>query len=88
MDNLTILKNLIDNQLDYDTFNLKEILAPNTSPADIISLFHALGWEREDFDTNGWEQDTWNYMVNPQYNFKITFFYSGYFGNLELWKED
>ena len=23
-----------------------------------------------------------------KYDFKITFFYSGYFGNLELWKED
>jgi hypothetical protein len=49
-------------------------------------LVDILGWEKIDFDENGWEQDTWYYFSHPDYDFQIIMFYCGYTFELNLYK--
>ena len=61
-----------------------ELSAINLGPSQFMYLLECLGYERlQDWDTNGWEQDTW-------YNFfkdghpSLTLFYCGYDGEIRL----
>lgn len=47
-------------------------------PANVIDILELLGWEESDFDSNGWEQDTWYDFTHPDYDFGVGFFYCGY----------
>ena len=61
-----------------------ELSAINLGPSQFMYLLECLGYERgDDWDSNGWEQDTW-------YNFfkdghpSLTLFYCGYDGEIRL----
>lgn len=58
------------------------------SPSEIDSTLQDLGWERLDFDSNGWQQDTWYWYANPDYDFQLTMEYSGFYGDLKLYRRD
>lgn len=47
-------------------------------PSNVIDIMELLGWEQSDFDSNGWEQDTWYDFTHPDYDFEVGFFYCGY----------
>lgn len=47
-------------------------------PSNVIDILELLGWEQSDFDSNGWEQDTWYDFTHPDYDFEVGFFYCGY----------
>lgn len=47
-------------------------------PSNVIDILELLGWEQIDFDSNGWEQDTWYDFTHPDYDFEVGFFYCGY----------
>lgn len=57
-------------------------------PANVIDILGLLGWEEIDFDSNGWEQDTWYEFAHPNHNFKITFFYCGYTFKMDLCRKE
>lgn len=57
-------------------------------PANVIDILGLLGWEEIDFDSNGWEQDTWYEFAHPNHNFKITFFYCGYTFKMDLYRKE
>ena len=66
---------------DLDDIELSII---NLGPSQFMQLLENLGYERDDdWDSNGWEQDTW-------YNFfkdghpSLTLFYCGYDGEIRL----
>ena len=68
-------------QKDIDDIELSII---NLGPSQFMYLLECLGYERDDdWDSNGWEQDTW-------YNFfkdghpSLTLFYCGYDGEIRL----
>ena len=58
------------------------------SPAELDTLLREEGWERLDFDTNGWQQDTWYHYKHLNYDFKLVMEYSGFYGDLKLYRED
>lgn len=64
----------------------RSFVEENVCPANIIQTLEALGWERIDFESNGWEQDTWYYFAHQDYDFEITLFYCGYTFNIELYR--
>lgn len=47
-------------------------------PSNVVDILELLGWEQSDFDSNGWEQDTWYDFTHPDYDFEVGFFYCGY----------
>ena len=58
------------------------------SPSEIDNALQELGWERLDFDSNGWQQDTWYWYAHPDYDFQLTMEYSGFYGDLKLYRRD
>lgn len=71
-----------------EKINIREILYGQMSPAKLVKLMEAMGWTESDTDSNGWQQDTWITMTNPTCSFDITIFYSGYYGDLEIYRAD
>lgn len=65
--------------VDLDVFNI--------GPAQCLSILATLGWEREEWDANGWEQDTWYYLYKEN-NSSLTLFYCGYTGEIRLYLEE
>lgn len=64
-----------------------ELSVIDLGPAQFMELLETLDYERIDWDTNGWEQDTW-------YNFRkegypsLCLYYSGYTGEIRLYMKD
>lgn len=61
-----------DDQLNISGFAL--------TPCQVVEIFKELGYEDEEFDTNGWEQDTWYYLFKEDCP-TIVFNYGGYYGD-------
>lgn len=80
------LKNVFPKQKDFilDIRKLTEIYAP----AKLDKILKEEGWKRLDFETNGWQQDTWYYYAHPDYDFQLIMEYSGFYGDLKLYRED
>lgn len=68
--------------------DIRQLLHGNMSPAKLVKLLESMGWTEADTDSNGWQQDTWITMTNHKYSFDLTIFYSGYYGDLELYRND
>lgn len=58
------------------------------SPAELDNTLQENGWERLDFESNGWQQDTWYWYAHPDYDFQLTMEYSGFYGDLKLYRSD
>lgn len=57
-------------------------------PSNVIDILELLGWEQVDFDSNGWEQDTWYDFTHPDYDFEVGFFYCGYTFRMSLSRKE
>ena len=68
-------------------FDLRK-LGLHCAPSDIDDYFVDLGWKRDSFDTNGWQQDTWYYYSHKDYGFEMVMEYSGFYGGLRLYRGD
>lgn len=55
-----------------------DLTAFDLCPSNVIDILELLGWEQSDFDSNGWEQDTWYDFAHPDYDFEVGFFYCGF----------
>lgn len=49
----------------------------NLCPQNVIDVLCNMGYEDEDYDTNGWEQDTWIYFFGEDEDDKLMLFYCG-----------
>lgn len=58
------------------------------SPAKVNDLLAEMYWKRININRNGWQQDTWIQYQSHIHPFDITLFYSGYYGDLELYRSD
>lgn len=58
------------------------------APSELDTILQEYGWERLDFDENGWQQDTWYWYAHPDYDFQLTMEYSGFYGDLKLYRRD
>ena len=58
------------------------------APSEIDNVLEELGWEKIDFNSNGWQQDTWYWYMHPDYDFQLTMEYGGFYGDLKLYRKD
>lgn len=58
------------------------------APSELDEILKEEGWERLDFETNGWQQDTWYHYSHSDYDFQLTMEYSGFYGDLKLYRSD
>lgn len=68
-------------------FDIREF-TPIYAPSELDEILQEDGWERLDFDENGWQQDTWYWYAHPDYDFQLTMEYSGFYGDLKLYRRD
>ena len=67
---------------DIDNIELSVI---NLGPSQFMYLLECIGYERlQDWDTNGWEQDTWFYYEKEGHP-SLTLYYCGYDGEIKLY---
>lgn len=60
-----------------------DLSTSNIGPCQVDEVLEALGWECKDYDTSGWDQDTWySYQKEDKY---LTMFYCGWTGALQLY---
>ena len=69
-------------------FNLRKSPLYKKSPAEISDMLEELGWESDEYSSNGWEQDTWIPFAHKAYSFGLTLAYSGYYWTMELYRSD
>ena len=61
-----------------------ELSLLNLGPCQFMDVFDKLGYDRDDdWDTNGWEQDTW-YYFSKKGSKKLSMYYCGYTGEISL----
>lgn len=58
------------------------------APCHICDAMEAFGWEQDESDSNGWENDTWYYFAHPNYKYVIVMFYCGYTFELKMYRGD
>ena len=63
-------------EIDYSTTDL--------NPFQLGELLEGIGWEEDDVDTNGWQQDRWAFYTHPDRNDKIHIFSCGITFELKL----
>lgn len=67
---------------DLDDIELSII---NLGPSQFIQILQNIGYELDDnWDTNGWEQDTWYHFFKEGHP-NLTLFYCGYYGEIKLY---
>lgn len=74
--------------LESEEYDSIEVSMINVGPKDIMDILDVLGYEREDeWNTNGWEQDTWYYFDKPASK-SLCLFYCGFTGKILLSLKD
>ena len=68
--------------------NLRKSPLYEKSPAEISDMLEELGWESDEYSSNGWEQDTWIPFAHDAYGFCLMLAYSGYYWTMELYRSD
>lgn len=84
--------NLKDWEIDYWTPKIKQDVdtlirstdlddidytSKDLNPYQMGLILEGLGWESEEFETTGWEQDRWEYFSHPDYDIKLCLFSCG-----------
>lgn len=57
-------------------------------PANIVSTLEKMGWEWDEQDDNGWQNDCWLYFSHHDYDFVLTLHYCGYTFEINLYRSD
>lgn len=68
--------------------NLRKSPLNDKSPSNITDMLETLGWEHDEYESNGWEQDTWIPFAHEAYSFCLILAYSGYYWTMELYRSD
>ena len=54
----------LKNSITEDEIDLTE---ENINPYQVSTIMKELGWESDEVETNGWEQERWEYFSHPDY---------------------
>lgn len=80
----SIIREIGENKVD--NVDLRNSPLHKHSPAQVCDLLEELGWSHDDWETNGWDQDTWIPFTHENYSFGITLNYSGYYWTMKLYR--
>lgn len=57
-------------------------------PANIVKVLEKMGWEWDEQDDNGWQNDCWIYFSHYDYDFVLILYYCGYTFEMNLYRSD
>ena len=75
-------------RLSYNKQHQEDFTHLDVCPANLEQALEEMGWEADEQDENGWENDCWIYFTNPDYNFDLVMYYQGYTFELKLYRRD
>jgi hypothetical protein len=75
-------------RLTWDKQHKENFTHLDICPANIEKSLEEMGWETEEQEENGWENDCWIYFTNEDYDFGLTLYYQGYTFELKLYRSD
>ncbi len=71
----------LKNSITEDEIDLTE---ENINPYQVGIIMKELGWESDEVEMNGWEQERWEYFSHPDCNYRICLFSCGQTFELSL----
>ena len=57
-------------------------------PANLIDALRDIGWEDDELENNGWQNDCWTYFSHDDYDFVLVLYYCGHTFELKLYRAD
>lgn len=84
---LVLIKNVLD-ALALDQRRIASLTEYDIAPCHIREAMRELGWRDDNFETNGWEGDTWYYFSHEDYDYGVNMFYCGYTFSIEMYRSD
>ena len=72
------------NVLETKPIDEIDLTKEDLCPGNVRKVLEELGYERYDWDENGWEQDTWYYFEHKETGKRLTLFWCGYTFSLNL----
>ena len=57
-------------------------------PANLIDALRDMGWEDDELEDNGWQNDCWTYFSHDAYDFVLVLYYCGHTFELKLYRRD
>lgn len=61
------IKQDIDTLFRSEDIDDIDYTSKDINPYQMGDILEGLGWESDEFETNGWEQDRWEYFSNVDY---------------------
>lgn len=58
------------------------------NPYQLRLILEALGWDSEEVETNGWEQDRWEYFYNEERGIELCLYSCGITFEMKLMRKD
>ena len=75
-------------KLSYNQRHEEDLTNLDLCPANVVKTLEILGWDEDDMDHNGWQNDTWYWFNHPDYKFRLVLYYEGYTFEMKLYRED
>lgn len=75
-------------QLVQNKQHQEDLTNYDVCPANIVSVLEMMGWESDEQEENGWQNDTWIALAHPDYNFCLILYYCGYTFEMKLYRSD
>ena len=82
-----LIKNVLD-ALSLDQRHTASLTEYDIAPCHVRETMRMFGWSDDDFETNGWEGDTWYYFSHDDYEYQMVMFYCGYTFSVEMYRSD
>lgn len=75
-------------ELTRDKSKAIDFTNDDVCPANIVSTLEKMGWEWDEQDDNGWQNDCWIYFSHYDYDFVLILHYCGYTFEMQLYRSD
>ena len=75
-------------RLSHDKHYQENFTYLDICPANIESALEEMGWESDEQENNGWQNDCWIYFAHEDYDFGLVLYYCGYTFELKLYRSD
>ena len=75
-------------RLSHDKSREEDFTNFDVCPANLINALRDMGWDDDESQDSGWQNDCWIYFSNYNYDFVLVLYYCGHTFELKLYRED
>lgn len=75
-------------RLSREKFYEKDFTHLDVCPANLIDALRDMGWNDDESEDNGWQNDCWIYFSHHDYDFVLVLYYCAHTFELKLYRAD